>query len=219
VAPLSFAAAVPFLSAFVRSLFPAVYPRWTLRLVAAATAALSAVVLVTAARVHTWLDIPYQIVTVAGALVVMHALFAAFRRKLPEAGAFFAGFAVLFAATVNDIIFGDGLIRSADLVGVGLLVFVLSESYVLSRRSASAIELVERQTREVEGMNRAYEAEIGARTRMETELRDSQNTARALLDVPFSEAVLIDPQGMVIYHNEAFRAAVGGGEPLVGRPI
>ncbi|HET6488058.1 MAG TPA: 7TM diverse intracellular signaling domain-containing protein [Spirochaetia bacterium] len=204
-ASLSFVAAVPVFCAFVRSLFPDVYPRLLLRIQSGIAALLGAVVVATQARLYTYLDVPYQVFTVLCVTFIAVAVLRASRRRSPGALVFLVGFGVLVATTVNDILFANDVIHTADLVGLGATFFILSEAFFLSRRMSGAFVLVERQAEELLGMNRAYAREIETRQATEARLRESQETARALLDVPSADAVLIDRDGIILSHNESFR--------------
>ena len=178
VLALSFAAAIPLFSAFVRSLFPSVYPRWALWSIAALASLMSLIAITFPAHVHTWFDLPYQIATILACIVVMHVLLISLRKRLPGAAVFLGGFVVLFATTINDILYGNGIIGSVDLVGVGLLIFVLAEAFLISRRTAAAILTVETQSRELAAVNRAYEAERDRSTRAEQQRLFMEQEAR-----------------------------------------
>jgi hypothetical protein len=67
-------------------------------------------------------------------IYITYVLISAYRHKREGVGMYILGFAALFAAAINDILYSNRLIETAELIPFGLFVFFFSQAFLLSQR-------------------------------------------------------------------------------------
>ncbi|TVR67876.1 MAG: response regulator [Spirochaetaceae bacterium] len=88
---------------------------------------------------------PFHVLTVATGIYILVGLARCARQREPGAAALLAGFAFFFLVILNDILHAALIVRTAHLLPMGMLFFVLAHFVVLTRRHAGA----EARTREL----------------------------------------------------------------------
>ena len=176
---LSFYAAVPVLLLFIHNLFGEKSSKAAVNCFVLAGVVFSAAVVLMPTPIHAYTRHVYQMITIVGGGYVFYVLVRAFSDNKRQTTLFFLGFSVLFATVLNDIYAANFTSQYNYWVPFGLLVFMFSQSFVLSIRSAKAFSLVTEQKRlltrqlkeriEIEQkLQRAMvQAEAGARAKIE----------------------------------------------------
>jgi len=152
---LGWFASVPLACMFFAALFPAEFSTRLLRAAQAAAALAWTFVLLAPSRCIGWVEVPYQVFSLAMAAYIVAMLVRALRRGRSGAGLILAGFLVFVATVVNDILFMNLVIYSVYLISAGMLAMVGCQSFVLARRFAQSFATVEALTTELEEKNRA----------------------------------------------------------------
>jgi adenylate cyclase len=171
---LTFYLALPLFVMFIRSLFPDETPKIVLRLVQVAGIVFSAIVIATPARLYSHLLQGYQIITLLTGLVIIFILVKAWLRKRDGALIFIASFPILFLSAVNDILYANELLHGGFFIALGLFVFMFSQSFLLSSRSAQNFSVIENQKDLLAKTNIAFKKEIDERKKLEVDLDESQ---------------------------------------------
>ena len=177
---LTFYLGVPAFAHFLRSLFfQEIGPR-VFQLVMTVSAVFSAMVICLPARLYTHTAIPFQLFTVIVSVYGLYALLLAVIRKRGGARLCLIGFAVLFLAVINDILYSNLIVPTGYVLHVGLMVFVFLHAFLLAQRSATAFATVDSQRLALTQRNRAYMQALQERERAELAQRQSQaNLAEA----------------------------------------
>ncbi len=210
--------AVPVFIAFIRALFPGEVPRQAARIIVLAVATLAVITLPTPAILYSRLIPIYELLVLATCAVVLLALTRATLRGRNGARTFSIGFAVLSAAVVNDVLFDLGLLPTAKLTGIGLFCFVISQSFVLSRRFASAFQTIDDQRLALLRANRAHADEIEERKGAQHALRESELRYRTPVENVPDLIYTLDPKGRFTAVNEFALELLGyGKDDLVGQ--
>lgn len=97
-------------------------------------------------------------------------LFLAVRRNREGARFILIGFLVLGGAGVNDMLCDMQVIRSVNLVQIGLFVFILFQAFALALRFSRAFSSVERLSSELASKNLALTEEMTERSRLAREI-------------------------------------------------
>jgi response regulator RpfG family c-di-GMP phosphodiesterase len=126
----------------------------------------------TGSVIHSWLIPVYQLVILSTGVYILVLIIVNALGKNLYARILLSGFLILFAATVNDILYTQGLIKSRFVVSWGLLVFIFFQAFVLTVRFIEVFNSVDRQKRQLIKTNREFQEEINKRSEAEEHLRD-----------------------------------------------
>ncbi len=174
---------------FLFRLFPETIPPKAAHLAAVPAWAYTLAVLVLPVEVFAAFLLPFQIYTLAVAGLLIFILARAFRQGGQGAAVFLIGFLVFLATIVNDILISQGVYAGVFLVPLGMLVFLLFQSFVLTRKFAGALELSERYSDYLQRVNEALQRFIPReflgflrrRSLMEVEFGDHTDVTMAVL--------------------------------------
>ena len=149
--------------AYLQALFPVQhYDRARQALLLAALPAVLLSVLAPYATLQAWFW-PYQLAIVAVLVHVAVTLTGAVRKKLPGAQLMFAGFIVIFAAAVNDILHDNRLIVTFYAFNIGVFAFLLLQALLMGGMFARAFN-------QAQELNETLEHKVRERTRALEEL-------------------------------------------------
>lgn len=146
---LSFGLMPPIFVAYTRVLFREVSV-WSQRAQAVGATVFGVLVLATPARVFTHFLLPYQMLVLATAAYFSYALFLAVKRKRAGVLIFLAGFGVLLATMLNDILNSNNIIRTGYMGPFGTWAFIFAQAVLLARRFSTAFFQVETLSQELE---------------------------------------------------------------------
>jgi PAS domain S-box-containing protein len=206
MAYLSYYLAIPVFAMFFRTLFVHELSKKALYIIALVTLPFSGVVLGTPAQVYSHTVQAFQILTVLIFLYGIYLLVHAAIQKREGALIFLTGFLVLFATTLNDILYANLLIYTTYLSPIGLFTFIFSQAFLLSHRFSKAFAIVEDQRQELTQTNRAYAQEISERQRIEAALRQSESAlAEAQRIAHIGNWEWDVTTGRVVWSEEVFR--------------
>lgn len=154
---LTFSGSVLFVILFIRSVFPKTTPRWfaPVGVVGAGSYALANLAL--PAAWYTPALPEFQIFTVVMGFGILAILIRALTRRDPGAGLFLAGFALLFAASLNDTVKVYLPLPTPALSAWGLFAFLVFQSMVLLRQFTGAFVDSERHARHLANLNTSLE--------------------------------------------------------------
>lgn len=147
---ISFYFAVGFFLLFFRALFPDEFPEKIVLAVEAGLLAITAATAVLPVAVFSfWISKPFEVFAFASMLCSMFFLSLAAVRRRDGAAVILAGFIVLMATALNDILYTSQLIGTGYLVKFGFLLFVSTHAYVLAKRYTNSFYAVERLSEEI----------------------------------------------------------------------
>ncbi len=162
---LSFLLAIPTFGAYFARLLPGYYPTWAMRVIYVVGLGFSAGVVVAPLSVYSvWLPV-FQIYLLLACGLGLYAMARAALERREEAAAFLVGFAILIFTAVADLLSSRDVFNTPHfLIGFGLFIFIIIQSYALSRRSAQAFAAVESLTSELETYSTNLEEKVQQRT-------------------------------------------------------
>ncbi len=140
----TFYLAVVVLLMFIRESFPRQLPYLPVRVFQAIGLLFAAGVLVLPVHWGIYTLFPYQAVAIVGGLFAVVAVSRALIEGEEGAGAAFSGMAFLFVCALTDILRQYVPFPFLDLTAVGLLVFLLFQSFTVSQRFSHAFDSVKR---------------------------------------------------------------------------
>jgi signal transduction histidine kinase/CheY-like chemotaxis protein len=135
--------AVPLFARYVKYIFPDTFPSKALHVFNAICVIFCAIVIAAPSRLYTETIIFYEgvvIVFIACGVVAAVKSIGEGNRDAPRV--LLPG--ILFGATaVNDILFSNGIINTANLISPGLFIFIFSQALLLARRYAHSFDKAE----------------------------------------------------------------------------
>lgn len=150
---------------FANSLFPNEFKRSVVGVVFVLSTALVVTNLLTPAIFHSYLILPFELVTIVELLYLSYGMFQVLRKRRRHALAYFLGFVIIFVAAINDILYSNNLIDSIYLVPFGIFLFFFSQAFVLSAKSADTFKKVEKLSLSLQDANKNLEEKVTVRTR------------------------------------------------------
>ncbi len=140
---LSFQTSIPLFAMFTASLFPARFDVRVLRFIQICAVGFALLVLFTPVAIYSYSVTFYYVLTVVGCSYALYIVTRAVFHKEEGAILFLSGFAALFAAAINDILYNELIIRSTYLAPAGLWLFIFAQATLLARHFAGAFRRVQ----------------------------------------------------------------------------
>lgn len=162
---LSYQIALPLMYGFFYSFYQRILSKTILHATNIIAAVFCAIVLFSPASYFSFTPLVYQFFAFVVAIYMMVKLLYASIHKFDYALIFLSGFFVFFITLINDILYYNKWIESTFLMHWGLFVMAISQSVVLSKRFASALNSVESLSDKLEKHNLELEKTIELRTK------------------------------------------------------
>ncbi len=143
---LSFYAAVPLLIMFVYSIFPEHFLKIFLRAIQVFTAVFSLYVIVVPVKISSYTSIIFEGIVIIGCVYLFYILIKSLLDKKDGALVFLCGFLALAVSAFNDIFHANGIIKTSSILPAGLLFFIFSQAYIISKRFSTALAVSENLT-------------------------------------------------------------------------
>ncbi len=163
----------PIIGLFLHSLFREVFSQKVLRvmLVISAPFVFAALILPASLVTHT---IPIaQLFTLLFMIYAIYVLVMSVIKKLEGARLFLFGMGIVFFAVLNDILLGAGLIRSLPVGVFGVLLFMVTQAFLLSLKSSNAFAKNEKLTASYERfVPQEFLKQLGKKEIIDVELGD-----------------------------------------------
>lgn len=135
---ISFYVSVPLMALFSRQLFPKDFSRKILIIILGISAVFVLLAMFTSTYIYTFVLRDYQALMILAAFYGFYVYIRAAWKERPGSVIFLIGFSIFFITIINDILYADLIINTAQLFYVGLFVLVISLSILLARQFADA---------------------------------------------------------------------------------
>ena len=132
----------PVFVSFLYQLYREEFSHLIIRLIQFVGGFSSLFVLIAPAYIYTHTEVFYQLFILTAAIYVFFSVIKAVRRQRRGAKLVIVGFLFLFIATVNDILYAQNVVkitRIQSLLPFGLFVFIILQSYILSKHFSRAL--------------------------------------------------------------------------------
>ncbi|MCB1310216.1 MAG: hypothetical protein KDK30_18655, partial [Leptospiraceae bacterium] len=169
-------AAVPVFATFLYETFQEEFSIKMARAIQIITPIFLLIVLFTPARIFGQTSAAYQIITLIMFLYALYVLVLASAHKKTGARSFLFGIVVFLCTFVNDVLYSYGILQTGYYIPFGVVTFISSQAFLLSRRFSNAFSTIEHWSESLEqkvaertrDLNAALEmAEINARVKSE----------------------------------------------------
>lgn len=171
---LTFYSAVGIFTLFIYAIFPKDFHKLILKIIVTTSFAFSGLVLLAPVRIFTATLHIFELLTVLCLFYGFYALGRAVSRKRQGAVIILIGFAILFIAVINDILYINDIIKTGYFTSLGLFVFIFCQAFLIAFRYSRAFTTIDLQHQELVTSNKKYRAELAERKRVEREKEDLQ---------------------------------------------
>ncbi len=178
---LSFYLGIPVFFLFIRLQFPDELASRAVNIVSGVSALFALLVVFTSVDVFSASLIYFQPFSLIAMLYVVYGLGLAFIRGEEGSSMVLVGFMSIVVAFVNDILYVNNFIHTGHLISWGLLIFILTQAFLISMRFAKAYFTIETQRTKLERTNSAYQSEIEIRKAAELEVLTHKNHLEELV--------------------------------------
>lgn len=172
---LTFYLLVPILAIFINTLYPADFAKVVVQICIGLGGLFSVVVLATKGLFYSQFLAYFQLATL---LIILYSGYFIVRilRKRREGSLTFAiGIFLVFAMGINDVLFTNLLIQTANLLPLGLFAFIFSQTLILSHKFSHAFNQVETLSEELKLNNQQLETTVQKRTMELREVNEAQS--------------------------------------------
>ena len=167
---LCFVLSLPVGYNFFRTLYPDEFSRLLQQVILVLALLYTGLGLLLPTMVFTSIIPAFYLFAMAMILYCLAMLFRAMRNRREAASLILAGFMVMGATGINDMLYDLQMIRSVYLIHIGMFVFIFFQAIALSIRFSRSFHAVEQLSCELSGKNRDLEDEMAERTRLEREI-------------------------------------------------
>ncbi len=115
-------------------------------------------------------------------LYIIYGLVLAFIRGEEGSTMVLVGFLSIVVTFINDILYVANVLHTGHLISLGLLIFILTQAFLISIRFSKAYATIELQRTKLERTNTAYQAEIESRKSAEHEVLKHKENLEELVE-------------------------------------
>ncbi len=154
----------PVLITFFYLLFPREFSKKVLRVIQIIGVGFTIFMFATPAIIYSYTATYYQVYIGFTIMYAVYSLIKSIKHKRDGAFILFIGVCIFFIAVLNDILYMMSLIKTTEISPLGLLVFIFSQSLVLSMRFSHAFVKNEELTETLNYQNKNLEQIVVQRT-------------------------------------------------------
>lgn len=137
------------------------------------------------AQIYTNWMLFYSIILLLSLIYLMYVVLLATIRKRKGAWINFLAMLIFLLTVVNDVFYYNHIIRTGDLVGVGMFTFIFAQALVLASRFSQSFLQVEKLSNQLQEANQNLELKVKQRTfeleRSNTKLKQEEASRKSLL--------------------------------------
>ena len=191
--------ALPVFYLYFNKLYPREFSNRLITITLSLAGFFTAVTIVTPVSIGWWLVVYYEILTIAAGFNALILLILASRRQREGVHVILICFVFLLLTVVNDVLYANELAKTADLAPIGLMIFILAQIYILSRRSSQAYLTAAQQASKLARINDTLEETVKLRT---MDLRKAEEKSRSLLESSPDRIYAVGEDYKLLYSNQ-----------------
>ena len=115
-------------------------------------------------------------------LYIIYGLIMAFIRGEEGSAMVLLGFLSIVIAFINDMLYVANVVHTGHLISFGLLIFILTQAFLISIRHSKVYATIELQRTKLERTNTAYQSEIESRKSAEQEVLKHKDHLEELVE-------------------------------------
>lgn len=179
---LTFFTGIPIFFLFVRQQFPDELSERVSQIVVGISALFVLLVLFTRVDTFSASLTYFQPLSLIIMLYVIYGLVLAFIRGEEGSTMVLVGFLSIVITFINDMLYVANVLHTGHLISLGLLIFILTQAFLISTRFAKAYSTIELQRTKLERTNTAYQSEIESRKAAELQVLQHKDHLEELVE-------------------------------------
>ncbi|MDH5719711.1 MAG: ATP-binding protein [Spirochaetia bacterium] len=144
----------------------------------------------------------FQFVTILVGIYTIYVMFSALKRQKKGISLLLTGFFFAFGCAVNDILFHNQVIQTANLTPVGFLIFIIFQSFYVNQFHVNTFNLMIDQRRELQ-------KETIEKTILIATARDAELMYRRIFDNASEGIIHFSRNGRLLLANPSFAILLG----------
>ncbi|NQV49379.1 MAG: diguanylate cyclase [Candidatus Marinimicrobia bacterium] len=179
---LTFYTGIPIFLLFIRLQFPDEIDKRISRVTVGISTFFIFLVLFTGVETFS-ASLPYfQPFSLLVMIYVMYGLVLAFIRGEEGSSLVLIGFVTVVITFINDMLFVSNVIQTGHLISFGLLIFIMTQAFLISIRFSKAYDTIDSQIIKLERTNTAYQSELESRKSAEFEVMQHKEHLEELVE-------------------------------------
>ncbi len=215
---LSIYIAIPVFTMFLHMVFPVEFSKKVRNIIVYISIVFSLVVVLTTPGIFTYTVPLFNLFTLVFFAFGTYSLISAVLKKREGSIILLFGLVILFAVSINDILFNMFIVNTGYFISYGFLGFIFTQAVFLSKRFTMTFEVLEIQGRDLLKANSAYEKELSERKRAEEALKKSEDKYISIFNNTFDGIFQSTIEGKYLTANSAMARILGynSSEELIG---
>lgn len=179
---LTFFTGIPVFFLFLELQFPDEIDKRVGYVVSGVSALFVILVLFTTVNTFSSSLVYFQFFSLIAMAYLIWGLFLAFIRGEEGSTMVLIGFLTIVVAFLNDMLYVANIIHTGHLISLGLLIFILTQAFLISIRFSKAYLTIDTQRLKLERTNAAYQTEIVSRRSAESEVLKHRDHLEELVE-------------------------------------
>lgn len=169
-----------FFTLFSFTQFPLDFNKKIRNLIAITFILYSLFIITSSVMVFTMTMVPLQFIIIFTLIYIMFVFLLALQRKRPGSLLNVLATIILVSVALNDIFFFNQLVDTMEMTSIGLVFFLLTQSFNLSKKYSKSYQKIEKLSNDLKSFNESLEKEVADRT---AELNDSNKQLHAANEI------------------------------------
>ncbi len=179
---LTYYSGIPLFYLFVRTQFPDELDKRVGQVILGLSSLFILLVLLTRVETFSSSLTYFQPLSLLIMIYVIYGLVLAFIRGEEGSTMVLIGFLSIVITFINDMLYVSNIIHTGHLISLGLLIFILTQAFLISMKFSKAYDTIDTQRIKLERTNSAYQSEIENRKLAENEVLKHRDHLEELVE-------------------------------------
>lgn len=199
---------------YLKQLIPNQMPGWAIPVTVSISLLFALTAILMPVKMATKLMPGYQAFLLGALMIGMWWLVRAIRARVAGSRTLILSFVILTGAVANDVFHTRQIINTGLTAQYAVLVFILIQAMILSRRFGAMYRTIEEQRNELGKLNALNQQELDRRKQAEVELKQERDQLEHITRALGAGIVIVDRDYRIVWANEVMNGIFG---PTRGR--
>lgn len=173
--------AVVFIIRFLQHLLENIFSCFLFQLIKTLLIILAFIIIIFPSSCLKHFIIPFHFIVVSGGLYIFWKITRIYKQLISRKKIFPFGFAILFAVSINDILYEEEIINTFQMLSYGFFIFIIFQALILSAHYSEANKELEKLSKKLAIANQNLEKKVKNRTeKIEKQKQDLLKQTKAI---------------------------------------